>query len=222
MLSPFPGMDPYLEMTSIWLDVHHNLISTIRAQLNEQLRPRYRVGIQFRTIHTSNILGYRQPFLEITEVSTRDVVTVIEVVSPSNKIIGSAGRKSFIEKRREIMLSPIHWVEIDLLRGIRSIDSLMTGNHRVPHDYTCHVSPAELRPKGKIWYIRLDEPLPTIGIPLRSPDTDVGLQLQSVLANAYERAGYDLSIDYTQPAAPPLTKPQVKWAKTLLPKRKRK
>ena len=33
MESPFPGMDPYLEEPSFWPDVHHELIATIRDQI---------------------------------------------------------------------------------------------------------------------------------------------------------------------------------------------
>ena len=37
MPSPFPGMDPCLEKPSLWPDVHHELISEIRATLNRHL-----------------------------------------------------------------------------------------------------------------------------------------------------------------------------------------
>jgi hypothetical protein len=270
MPSPFPGMDPYLEHPGLWPDVHHELISGIREQLNRSTRPRYVARVEERTyypeeddpglellapsvphdffipdvkvvdrnprstIATATALidkpvtmvtmppeEIREARVEILDTSTRDVVTVIEVVSPSNKVIGSAGRKSFLDKRREIMNSPIHWVEIDLLRGSSSIDSLVT-QKRPPHDYCVHVSPADHRPQGRVWMLSLEQPLPTVGIPLRSPDADVGLDLQSVLRTAYERAAYDLTVDYARPPTPPLTKPQTKWAKTLFPKRKRK
>ena len=48
MPSPFPGMDPYLETPSLWPDVHHELISAIRADLNRQLDPRYFAQIEDR------------------------------------------------------------------------------------------------------------------------------------------------------------------------------
>jgi hypothetical protein len=46
MPSPFPGMDPFLEKPSGWPDVHHELISVIRATRNELLRPKYFVQIE--------------------------------------------------------------------------------------------------------------------------------------------------------------------------------
>src|SRR5713226_8995673 len=48
MPSPFPGMDPYLEAPWIWPDVHHELISEIRAALNLTLRPRYVARVELR------------------------------------------------------------------------------------------------------------------------------------------------------------------------------
>src|SRR5436309_11097389 len=48
MPSPFPGMDPYLERPSLWPDVHHELISQIRAALNLRIRPRYVARVETR------------------------------------------------------------------------------------------------------------------------------------------------------------------------------
>jgi hypothetical protein len=41
MDAPFPGMDPYLELPSLWPDVHASLIGTIRDQLQQQIVPKY-------------------------------------------------------------------------------------------------------------------------------------------------------------------------------------
>ncbi len=163
----------------------------------------------------------REARVEIIDTLDKSVVTVIEVLSPSNKIPGSAGRKSFLEKRQDIMRSPIHWVEIDLLRGRSTFDPIVSLQF-VPHDYRVHVSPVEMRPRGRIWQIRLEQRLPVIGIPLRAPDADAPLDLQNVLESANDRAAYDANIDYTRDPKPPLTKAQAAWAKKLLPKRRRK
>jgi Protein of unknown function (DUF4058) len=42
---PFPGMDPYLEASHLWPDVHSSLISAIRIQLQAQLDPHYVTAI---------------------------------------------------------------------------------------------------------------------------------------------------------------------------------
>ena len=41
MLSPFPGMDPYIEDPEVWSDFHGGLADEMRAQLNSALQPRY-------------------------------------------------------------------------------------------------------------------------------------------------------------------------------------
>ena len=48
MPSPFPGMDPYLETPDLWPDVHHELISQIRATLNLLIRPQYVTRVELR------------------------------------------------------------------------------------------------------------------------------------------------------------------------------
>ena len=48
MPSPFPGMDPYLESPVIWPDVHHEIISEIRAALSPGLRPAYVCRVELR------------------------------------------------------------------------------------------------------------------------------------------------------------------------------
>ena len=54
MPSPFPGMDPYLENPALWPDVHHELISSIRALLNEVIRPRYVAATASRMVSVSS------------------------------------------------------------------------------------------------------------------------------------------------------------------------
>ena len=41
MPSPFPGMDPYIEVREIWSDFHNDLATEIRASLNTQIQPGY-------------------------------------------------------------------------------------------------------------------------------------------------------------------------------------
>jgi hypothetical protein len=41
MPSPFPGMDPYIELPEVWSDFHNDLTAEIRAGLNTMIRPRY-------------------------------------------------------------------------------------------------------------------------------------------------------------------------------------
>lgn len=151
--------------------------------------------------------------LEIVDRDARQVVTVIEVVSPSNKIAGSRGRASFEQKRQEVMHSLSHWVEIDLLRtGL----SLVLRERVAPCDYLVHVSEQWRRPRGLLWQIHLPQRLPRIRVPLRPDDPAAVLDLQAVLDRAYDRAAYDLVLDYRSEPVPPLSEMQARWADRLL------
>ncbi|MEO6811123.1 MAG: DUF4058 family protein [Isosphaeraceae bacterium] len=151
----------------------------------------------------------RQAYLNVIDSAQRSVVAVIEVLSPSNKAPGSAGLESFEQKRREIMGSSSHWIEIDLLREGRSLSA----RRRVaPCEYLVHVSKATQRPSGLLWPIRLFQRLPVVPIPLRPDDPDAPLDLQAVLTTAYDRAGYDLEIDYRADPVPPLSPELAEWS----------
>jgi hypothetical protein len=148
--------------------------------------------------------------LEIRHRKSGALVTIIEVVSPANKIRGSRGRDSFMEKRRETRTSDVHWVEIDLLRaGIPSVALVK------PSDYRILMYRAKER-TGRYWRIDMRQPLPPIGIPLRGKDADVPLELGKVLNAAYDHAAYDLSLDYSAEPEPPFAREDKTWAHQLM------
>ena len=57
----------------------------------------------------------RQQFLVVREQSRGSAVTVLEILSPSNKYQGE-GRREYRDKRLRILESATHLVEIDLIR----------------------------------------------------------------------------------------------------------
>ncbi len=130
------------------------------------------------------------------------------LLSPTNKIVGSRGRASYEAKRQEVMHSSSHLVEIDLLRDGEPI---YTGERLPPHDYLVHVSQRGQRPKGILWPILVAQRLPVIKIPLLPIDDDAELDLGDILNSAYDRAGYDLVVDYHQPPRVPLSPPTDRW-----------
>ena len=48
MRSPFPGMDPWLEQSGIWSNLHTTLITSLRDEFARSLRPHYYVDIDQR------------------------------------------------------------------------------------------------------------------------------------------------------------------------------
>ncbi|MDB5296793.1 MAG: hypothetical protein JWO31_2776 [Phycisphaerales bacterium] len=150
--------------------------------------------------------------LLVRSTTTREVVTVIEILSPANKVLAARGRDAYLEKRRQVLSSASHFVEIDLLRaGERFSRSLRLP----PHDYLIHVSRAERRPKATLWPVRLDQRLPVIPIPVLPGDPDATLDLQGLLNAVYDRAGYgvDADVDYSKEPVPRLPPKWQAWAK---------
>jgi hypothetical protein len=115
-----------------------------------------------------------------------------------------------------VMKSPTSLVEIDLLR--HGLPIPVYGGIP-PHEYLVHVSRAGGRPGARLWPIRLSQRLPAISVPLKPEDGFATLDLQAVLNTAYDRAGYDLELDYRADAIPPLEGEWNAWAHRLLQKK---
>ena len=49
MPSPFPGMDPYIELPMFWSEFHSRLVVAIADALAPSLLPRYYVAVETRT-----------------------------------------------------------------------------------------------------------------------------------------------------------------------------
>jgi Protein of unknown function (DUF4058) len=150
--------------------------------------------------------------VEIRDRKNRKLVTLIEFLSPTNKSGG--GRKAYLRKRRRVLNSDVHLVEIDLLRKGRRAPM---NTPYPPGDYFVLVSRAEDRPETDVWPVRLDESLPRdIPIPLLEGDPEVPLDLQKAVQDAYVLGTFDSAIDYLEPPDAPLTREQDEWADRLL------
>jgi hypothetical protein len=155
----------------------------------------------------------REPFLTIREPESLDVVTVIELLSPSNKRRGGEGRRQYLAKREAILVSETHLVELDLLRGG---ERMPTRESPPDADFFAFVCRADCRPRAEVWPVGIRHRLPEIPIPLREGDADVPLDLQTVFEAVYDRAGYDYSIDHSRPLDPPLRPGDEEWLAGLL------
>ena len=60
------------------------------------------------------------------------------------------------------------------------------------------------------------QPIPTFRLPLASNDDEPEIDLNQLLHALYDRAGYDLRIDYPAEAVPPLGGDDAAWAAALL------
>lgn len=152
--------------------------------------------------------------VEVRMAGAETLITSIEILSPVNKQRTHDAHIDYLRKRRELLRSAVHLIEIDLLRGgLRP--PLDTPVPKAPYYVT--LSRANRRPRVSVWPIALNARLPTIPIPLLEPDPDVLLNLSEVVASVYERGGYDSRIDYNQPAPPPALSPEEnQWVQLLL------
>jgi Protein of unknown function (DUF4058) len=210
MPSPFPGMDPYLEHPGMWPEVQHRLISAIADSLEQTLSLDYRVAIEKRTylsvpedsvlVGIPDVSVYRKAetttatavmpktqsasvtvtlpmpeeikegYLEIRDIATGEVVTAIEVLSPTNKRPGM-GLDAYKAKRQTVLGS-----------------------------------------QTQLYAFNLEEPIPVVGIPLKTGEAEIPLDLQILLNGIYDRARYGLTIDYAQTPIPQLRQSAQAWA----------
>lgn len=151
----------------------------------------------------------RHSFLEIRDRGNRQLVTVLELLSPSNKNPGP-DRQQYLAKRQRWFASHVHLVELDLLRG----GPRLPIEHVPTCDYCVMVSRYEDRPNVGIWPIALRDSLPTIPIPLIAQE-QATLDLQSALHQMYDAAGYEDYIYASEPY-PALQGADAEWARRLI------
>jgi len=154
----------------------------------------------------------REAYLEIVDRHSREVVTVIELLSPSNKRRGGVDRAQYLAKRATVMESRTNLVEIDLLRG----GEPPPVEDRPDCCYSVLVSRVDERPDVGFWPIALADRLPIVPIPLHPPHPDARLDLQELLDRVYDEAGYEYYI-YDGPPHPSLSEREAAWARPFVP-----
>ena len=138
-------------------------------------------------------------YLEVREMKSDRVITVIELLSPKNKRSGE-GREAYEKKRRAILSSGTHLVELDLLRGSKPME--IRGAHSEAL-YRVLISRASQRPMADFYGISLQQRLPSFPIPLQGQDIEPIVELQLIFDHVFDRARYASRIDYQQPLPPP-------------------
>jgi Protein of unknown function (DUF4058) len=212
MLNPFPGMNPYLEHPELWHQVQIHSIIGIADAIANQIAPQYRVAIEERIYQSiddpCSIIGLpvKERYLEVREVATKELITVIEVLSPVNKRSGK-GRSIYEAKRTKILTSMTNLIEIDLLRSGQPMP--MTG--ATESQYRILVSRSTDRPSADLFRFNLQDPIPDFPVPLRPESPDAIVDLQAILNETYQRGRLDLSIDYSQDLVPALSEGDRAW-----------
>lgn len=253
MRSPFPGMNPYLELPTLWHEFHNRLIVAISDTLTPYLQPRYYIAVETRTyldddnpellvgipdaivltvsklsvaehrtiatqarpkqIQLPMPIAVKERYLEVREVGTHQVITVIEVLSPKNKRKGE-GRTAYEKKRQRVLGSSSHLIEIDLLRENPPMPMIGV---ETTSDYRIVVSRATTRPIADLYEFQLRESIPGFTLPLKPDEPELIVDLQPILLGVYDRGSYQFRIDYNQPVPPPkLSDADQQWVDELL------
>jgi hypothetical protein len=150
----------------------------------------------------------RQRYIEIRDRRNRQLVTIVELLSPSNKAPGDDWEQ-YQTKRTEALKSLAHLVEIDLLRGGRP----MPERDRPKSSYGVMVSRVEERPTAGFWPIALRDRPPTIPVPLRE-NAYATLDLQAMLHRVYDHGTYAEEI-YESDPVPALEAADLAWARQI-------
>ncbi|MGH7135299.1 MAG: DUF4058 family protein [Pirellulales bacterium] len=152
----------------------------------------------------------RESYIEIYDYSDQALITVIEVLSPTNKL--SKGRDEYLFKRDAILTQEVHLVELDFLAGGQR---LPTAEPLPQDDYYAFVARHERRPLCEVYHWSVRQPLPAIPIPLKSPDPDVIVELQPVFAETFARGRYERRLNYAAPPRARLSWSDRQWAAQL-------
>lgn len=267
MPSPFPGMDPFLENSEYFPDLHDSLVTYLQEMLQPRLPEPYfakkakRVWLEradryigpdvyiargrgraedvpsggevpIATIAETGpiavaaepvpMLEVEEPYLQIytRHDGEKRLVTTIEVLSPSNKSPSSEGRGLYLKKQLEILGSPVHLIEIDLLRG--GEHSTAVSRERMlektgPIDYHVSLHCFNEPEKFYVYPIRLRYRLPEIAIPLLPEDPAITADLQAVFNRSYDAGPFRREVDYAQETPdPPLSEEQMRWVAEML------
>lgn len=155
-------------------------------------------------------------YLEIRERDGGKVVTVIEFLSPANKL-GGVGQDKYLEKQDEILRSDASLVEIDWVRTGRRVLALPHYDIPVRHraDYLACISPGWRHSRRELYVMPLRQRLPVLPIPLRQHERPIPLDLQALLDHAYAAGRYD-DTDYRAELDPPLSSEDAAWVAELL------
>ena len=225
MPSPFPGMDPFLEIDPLWPAFHHHLVASMYQILLPGLVDRYRARVGQRQYVTEQALftsvtreEHREEYIEIRSRGESRLTTLVEIVSIGNKTT-PAGRQSYLDKRREAKGGPANLVEIDLvLQGQPTLEFSRDG--LPPWDYAVTVCRSNQLERYEVYTATFQKRLPRFRLPLAGDDRDMVVDLQTAFARAYDQGDFAAKIDYQRNPAPSLSDENRQWMDDLLKQQK--
>jgi hypothetical protein len=164
---------------------------------------------------------FKQDYLVVRELGQfARVLAAVEVLSPANKSGTYVPR--YREKRLHWLAGRAHFMEIDFLRdGDNPSRQLFPELQPTPY-FILVARKKGIARNEEGFALRLQDPLPVIGLPLGPPRPDLPLDLASAFAAAYDLSIRPGSINYEQetPPPPPLDAADAAWVKSVATARK--
>jgi hypothetical protein len=187
-------------------------VAVITPRATEAIGPLAPAGVAVLEVEVPMIDEVGENFLEVHEVGSGTLVTVLELLSPVNKLHGK-GRQDYEQKRDQVFRSRTNLVEVDLLRAGEPMPVM---RRRVRSDYRILVSRGAQRPHAQLYAFGLRQAIPVFPLPLLPGDAEPPVDLGAILHALYDRARFDLRLDYTRPPVPPLSQEDAPWAGEIL------
>jgi len=263
--SPFPGMDPFLEINPRWQVFHGWFV----RKLAEQHQPRARelgcwIGVE-RAVYQQEPSGelvlvgepdvltgldasafaatapsrpfsastephavhevvldpdqmhrYKQEYLVVREIDQfQRVLAVVEMLSFANKE-GTYVSK-YREKRSKFLTSQAHFMEIDFLRAGDNPSRAMFPELPPTPYFVLVARKTGLGRNEEGYALRLQEPLPTVDLPLGPPRPDLPLDLAAAFGSAYDLSARPGWIRYAEEPVPgpPLSAQDQAWVQQI-------
>ena len=163
----------------------------------------------FVSIHDDEVEAY----IEVRHLSApEEVVTAIEFLSPTNKLIGR-GRDEYLEKQRQWLRLPVNFLEIDLLRDGPTTAAGLINESRLPMrwHYISSLHRAGEGGRFELWPTSVRDRLPRVPVPLRPKDGHVTLDIGSLVNTQYDLARFSRRLDYSREPVPPLEGEDAAW-----------
>ena len=149
----------------------------------------------------------RVTWLRVEAMPDREVVTIIEVLSPTNKASGE-GRRRYIRKREATIAAGVNLVEIDLLRRW---EPMPLETPPPVSDYRILVCRSLESPGAWLYPFMVQQRIPKFTLPLRSddeapaPEVDLG----SIINALHHTARYGQITRYDAPPPEPAFEAEV-------------
>ena len=194
----------------------------VSTEQTDYARPRHAPALAFKPDEPQLLEAIEpeipQRFLEIIEIDSGEVVTVIEVVSPSNK--RGRGEREYKQKLRNLRQTETNIVEIDLVPGDQPRRvSPRNGSGRLRYRYFVRVYRFTEPTHQGVYGIRLDERLPRCLVPLLPEDPDIAIDLPAVFTRCYDNRGFRRRINYQLEPDAVLDSAETKYIDQLLKKK---